>query len=179
MSHCHHRVRHFVVIGAVASCVLLASHHMLYCALVSSSSLPPSPHVLHHYCPMHLIPITSRALSPLPYAQPCHCCHPTPLIAIALHPSSLMSCSPCPIAPHHLWPMRPKDDGRGFFSVGWGNRHEGIGIEILEVLFIKVRHRMVFLFSFRRLTFFLVVCAGRDGTSCAWSRTTESQAAPW
>ena len=33
----------------------------------------------------------------------------------------------------------PEDDGRGFFSAGWGNGHEGAGIEILEVAFVKVR----------------------------------------
>ncbi len=33
----------------------------------------------------------------------------------------------------------PEDDGRGFFSAGWGNGHEGVGIEILEVSFVKVR----------------------------------------
>jgi hypothetical protein len=74
--------------------------------------------------------------------------------------------------------MCPEDDGGGFLSVGWGNRHEGIGIEILEVSFVKVRHRMVFLFSFRRLTFFLVVHAGQDGTLHTWSQMIESQAAP-
>src|SRR5260221_12323441 len=28
----------------------------------------------------------------------------------------------------------PKDDGWGFFSTGWGNGHEGVGIEILYLL---------------------------------------------
>ena len=32
----------------------------------------------------------------------------------------------------------PDDDGRGFFSAGWGNGHEGAGIEILDVAFVKV-----------------------------------------
>jgi hypothetical protein len=32
----------------------------------------------------------------------------------------------------------PDDDGRGFFSAGWGNGHEGAGIEILDVVFVKV-----------------------------------------
>ena len=32
----------------------------------------------------------------------------------------------------------PEDDGRGFFSAGWGNGHEGAGIEILDVAFVKV-----------------------------------------
>jgi hypothetical protein len=32
----------------------------------------------------------------------------------------------------------PEDDGRGFFSAGWGNGHEGAGIEILDVSFVKV-----------------------------------------
>jgi hypothetical protein len=27
----------------------------------------------------------------------------------------------------------PEDDGREFFSAGWGNGHEGAGIEILDV----------------------------------------------
>jgi len=27
----------------------------------------------------------------------------------------------------------PEDDGREFFSAGWGNGHEGVGIEILDV----------------------------------------------
>ena len=27
----------------------------------------------------------------------------------------------------------PEDGGRGFLSAGWGNRHEGVGIEILDV----------------------------------------------
>ncbi|KAF8270630.1 hypothetical protein EI94DRAFT_1722135 [Lactarius quietus] len=31
----------------------------------------------------------------------------------------------------------PEDDGRGFFSAGWGNGHEGAGIEILDVAFVK------------------------------------------
>ncbi|KAH9991182.1 hypothetical protein BJV77DRAFT_558350 [Russula vinacea] len=31
----------------------------------------------------------------------------------------------------------PDDDGRGFFSAGWGNGHEGAGIEILDVAFVK------------------------------------------
>jgi hypothetical protein len=31
----------------------------------------------------------------------------------------------------------PEDDGRGFFSAGWGNGHEGAGIEILDVTFVK------------------------------------------
>lgn len=39
------------------------------------------------------------------------------------------------------------DDGRGFFSAGWGNGHEGAGIEILDVAFVKVG-RMIFAFSF-------------------------------
>jgi hypothetical protein len=34
----------------------------------------------------------------------------------------------------------PDDDGRGFISAGWGNGHEGVGIEILDVSFVKVRH---------------------------------------
>jgi hypothetical protein len=42
----------------------------------------------------------------------------------------------------------PEDDGRGFFSAGWGNGHEGVGIEILEVSFVKVRHKPVHLLSF-------------------------------
>src|SRR5882672_491268 len=42
----------------------------------------------------------------------------------------------------------PEDDGRGFFSAGWGNGHEGVGIEILEVSFVKVRHKPVYLLSF-------------------------------
>src|SRR5882672_4699182 len=42
----------------------------------------------------------------------------------------------------------PEDDGRGFFSAGWGNRYEGVGIEILEVSFVKVRHKPVYLLSF-------------------------------
>lgn len=42
----------------------------------------------------------------------------------------------------------PEDDGRGFFSAGWGNGHEGVGIEILEVTFVKVRHKPVYLISF-------------------------------
>jgi hypothetical protein len=33
----------------------------------------------------------------------------------------------------------PEDDGRGVFSAGWGNGHEGAGIEILDVAFVKVR----------------------------------------
>ena len=32
----------------------------------------------------------------------------------------------------------PEDDGRGFYSAGWGNGHEGTGIEILDVAFVKV-----------------------------------------
>jgi hypothetical protein len=32
-----------------------------------------------------------------------------------------------------------EDDGRGFTSAGWGNGHEGAGIEILDVAFVKVR----------------------------------------
>jgi hypothetical protein len=35
--------------------------------------------------------------------------------------------------------VRPDDDGRGFFSAGWGNGHEGVGTEVLEGLFVKVR----------------------------------------
>ncbi|KAI0252096.1 hypothetical protein BJV78DRAFT_1204702, partial [Lactifluus subvellereus] len=31
----------------------------------------------------------------------------------------------------------PEDDGRGFSSAGWGNGHEGAGIEILDVAFVK------------------------------------------
>ncbi|KAI0287334.1 hypothetical protein BC826DRAFT_54611 [Russula brevipes] len=31
----------------------------------------------------------------------------------------------------------PEDDGRGFFSAGWGNGHEGAGIDILDVTFVK------------------------------------------
>lgn len=31
----------------------------------------------------------------------------------------------------------PEDDGRGLFSAGWGNGHEGAGIEILDVTFVK------------------------------------------
>lgn len=31
----------------------------------------------------------------------------------------------------------PDDDGRGFSSAGWGNGHEGAGIEILDVAFVK------------------------------------------
>jgi len=34
----------------------------------------------------------------------------------------------------------PDDDGRGFFSAGWGNGHEGAGIDILDVAFVKVSH---------------------------------------
>ncbi len=103
MSHCCCCVRHFIIIGAVASYVLLASPCMLYCALVSSSLSPPSPHALHHYCPMHLVPITSCVLSPLPCAPYCYhsACH----ITVALCPLLLTSCSPHPIALHHLWPM--------------------------------------------------------------------------
>ena len=44
----------------------------------------------------------------------------------------------------------PEDDGRGFFSAGWGNGHEGAGIEILDVAFVKVG-RMVLLFFFHFL----------------------------
>jgi Histone deacetylation protein Rxt3 len=38
----------------------------------------------------------------------------------------------------------PDDDGRGFFSAGWGNGHEGAGIEILDVVFVKVGHAYSF-----------------------------------
>jgi hypothetical protein len=38
----------------------------------------------------------------------------------------------------------PDDDGRGFFSAGWGNGHEGAGIEILDVAFVKVSHATFF-----------------------------------
>ncbi|KAI0246753.1 hypothetical protein BJV78DRAFT_1252171 [Lactifluus subvellereus] len=31
-----------------------------------------------------------------------------------------------------------EDDGRGFSSAGWGNGHEGAGIEILGVAFVNV-----------------------------------------
>ncbi len=41
----------------------------------------------------------------------------------------------------------PEDDGRGFCSAGWGNSHEGAGIEILDVAFVEVR-RMIFVFHF-------------------------------
>ena len=40
----------------------------------------------------------------------------------------------------------PDDDGRGFFSAGWGNGHEGTGIEILDVAFVKVSHANFVLF---------------------------------
>ena len=76
----------------------------------------------------------------------------------------------------------PDDDGRGFFSAGWGNGHEGAGIEILDVAFVKVSHANFLLFSLRVMSgvdTFLVVCAGRHGSSGAWTWTTESQAAPW
>jgi len=43
--------------------------------------------------------------------------------------------------------VTPKMMG-GFFSAGWGNGHEGVGIEILEVSFLKVRHKPVYLLSF-------------------------------
>jgi hypothetical protein len=39
----------------------------------------------------------------------------------------------------------PDDDGRGFFSAGWGNGHEGAGVEILDVLFVKVSHAIFFI----------------------------------
>ncbi|KAI0252087.1 hypothetical protein BJV78DRAFT_1204542, partial [Lactifluus subvellereus] len=32
-----------------------------------------------------------------------------------------------------------EDDGQGFFTAGWGNGHEGAGIEILDVAFVNVR----------------------------------------
>ena len=38
----------------------------------------------------------------------------------------------------------PEDDGRGFFSAGWGNGHEGAGLEILDVSFVKVSPRHFF-----------------------------------
>lgn len=40
----------------------------------------------------------------------------------------------------------PADDGRGFSSAGWGNGHEGAGIDILDVTFWKVSHACLFLF---------------------------------
>lgn len=43
----------------------------------------------------------------------------------------------------------PDDDGRGFFSAGWGNGHEGAGVEILDVLFVKVS---------RAIFFYLAMC---------------------
>jgi len=76
----------------------------------------------------------------------------------------------------------PKDDGWGFFSAGWGNGHEGVGIKILEVSFVKVRHKPVYLLTLcLRLLTGLVpfVRAGQNGTSSAWSRATELQAVPW
>ena len=42
----------------------------------------------------------------------------------------------------------PEDDGRGFFSAGWGNGHEGAGIEILDVAFVKVGRMVLLFFSF-------------------------------
>jgi hypothetical protein len=33
----------------------------------------------------------------------------------------------------------PKGDSQRFFSARWGNGHEGAGVEILDVAFVKVR----------------------------------------
>ncbi len=98
-----------VVLGTSSSSVplLLVSHqHHLVChsMLLCLSSLSlPSPHALHRYCPMHLIPITSCPLSPSPCVPRCHC--PAPLIAVALLPSSLVPCSPRPLISCCLWPV--------------------------------------------------------------------------
>lgn len=39
----------------------------------------------------------------------------------------------------------PEDDWWGFFSAVWGNRHEGMGIRILEVSFVKVCYKPAYL----------------------------------
>ena len=65
----------------------------------------------------------------------------------------------------------PDDDGRGFFSAGWGNGHEGAGIEILDVSFVKVGHAS-FSVSLGRLT--LLVREGRHCSPGAWTGKTES-----
>jgi hypothetical protein len=49
--------------------------------------------------------------------------------------------------------VRPDDDGRGFFSAGWGNGHEGVGTEVLEGSFVKVRQGG-FPFLFREVDVF-------------------------
>lgn len=71
----------------------------------------------------------------------------------------------------------PEDDGQGFFSAGWGNGHEGAGIEILDVAFVKVRCMIIAFWipkgskhwgTNRRLCSSFL--AGRHGTSCPRAR---------
>lgn len=73
----------------------------------------------------------------------------------------------------------PEDDGRGFCSAGWGNGHEGAGIDILDVAFVKVCvcvhvHEAVVFLGRLMFFFFCVVRPGWHGTSGARARTAES-----
>ena len=63
----------------------------------------------------------------------------------------------------------PDNGGRRFFSAEWGNVHEGAGIEILDVAFVKVRdscHCVLSLGKVDTLTW-LALGKTRHGTSGA------------